>query len=158
MFFGKPLIVCLQTGTLPCSPGMMWKSWRTCSEYIICGRGRKRKRSPNFCKGTFLSSPWIRARGYPVMENRRKSVFLCSFPDCKTLIHTVDAIGISYYNQCAITFKAFSFLIPLLKGDDEMEAIVCQNCDEVITYVDGDKSGTLYGTCQGCDDHCEEKE
>ncbi|PTX65056.1 SR1 protein [Melghirimyces profundicolus] len=33
-----------------------------------------------------------------------------------------------------------------------MEAIVCQTCDEVITYVDGDKSGTLYGTCQSCNE------
>lgn len=39
-----------------------------------------------------------------------------------------------------------------------MEAIVCQSCDEVITYVDSDKSGTLYGTCPGCNEHCADDE
>ncbi|OYD07808.1 GapA-binding peptide SR1P [Paludifilum halophilum] len=32
-----------------------------------------------------------------------------------------------------------------------MEVIVCQTCDEIITYVEGDKSGILYGKCSGCD-------
>ncbi|PTM59295.1 GapA-binding peptide SR1P [Desmospora activa] len=31
-----------------------------------------------------------------------------------------------------------------------MEAIICQTCDEVISYVDCDKSGTLYGQCPNC--------
>ncbi|MFC4076590.1 GapA-binding peptide SR1P [Salinithrix halophila] len=36
-----------------------------------------------------------------------------------------------------------------------MEAIICQTCDEVISYVDGEKAGTLYGRCSGCmDQHC----
>nr|WP_246064852.1 GapA-binding peptide SR1P [Melghirimyces algeriensis] len=41
-------------------------------------------------------------------------------------------------------------MIPLFKGVGELEAVICQNCDEVITYLDGDKSGTLYGVCPGC--------
>ncbi|PTX64346.1 SR1 protein [Melghirimyces profundicolus] len=31
-----------------------------------------------------------------------------------------------------------------------MEALVCQTCDTVIDYVDGEKNGTLYGTCCDC--------
>ncbi|MBA4494297.1 GapA-binding peptide SR1P [Paenactinomyces guangxiensis] len=37
-----------------------------------------------------------------------------------------------------------------------MEAIICQTCDEVITYVESEKAGTLYGKCVGCDEHKEE--
>ncbi|MRG29397.1 MULTISPECIES: GapA-binding peptide SR1P [Laceyella] len=32
-----------------------------------------------------------------------------------------------------------------------MEAIVCQTCEEVITYVPAEKVGTLYGKCPGCE-------
>lgn len=32
-----------------------------------------------------------------------------------------------------------------------MEVVVCQTCDEVITYMEGDKTGVLYGQCPGCD-------
>ncbi|WP_342778351.1 GapA-binding peptide SR1P [Melghirimyces algeriensis] len=56
----------------------------------------------------------------------------------------------SYYNQCNTLIKALSRMIPLFKGVGELEAVICQNCDEVITYLDGDKSGTLYGVCPGC--------
>ncbi|SEN07624.1 GapA-binding peptide SR1P [Lihuaxuella thermophila] len=34
-----------------------------------------------------------------------------------------------------------------------MEAIICQTCDEVITYVESEKVGTLYGKCTGCEKH-----
>lgn len=39
-----------------------------------------------------------------------------------------------------------------------MEAIVCQTCDNVITYVEADKVGTLYAKCDGCDEHKSDKE
>jgi hypothetical protein len=40
-----------------------------------------------------------------------------------------------------------------------MEAIICQTCDEVISYVDYEKAGTLYGQCPGCTTtHMEEQE
>ncbi|MBA4542582.1 MULTISPECIES: GapA-binding peptide SR1P [Thermoactinomyces] len=38
-----------------------------------------------------------------------------------------------------------------------MEAIVCQSCDKVIEYVEAEKVGTLYSTCDGCDHREEEK-
>ncbi|SFT04711.1 GapA-binding peptide SR1P [Marininema halotolerans] len=31
-----------------------------------------------------------------------------------------------------------------------MEAIICKDCDGVITYLDGEKAGTLYGHCATC--------
>ncbi|WP_143034965.1 GapA-binding peptide SR1P [Marininema mesophilum] len=31
-----------------------------------------------------------------------------------------------------------------------MEVIVCKDCEDVITYLDGDKAGTLYGHCVMC--------
>ncbi|WP_124727744.1 GapA-binding peptide SR1P [Staphylospora marina] len=31
-----------------------------------------------------------------------------------------------------------------------MEAIVCMNCDVVIDWVESEKFGTLYGTCESC--------
>ncbi|RAL25978.1 GapA-binding peptide SR1P [Thermoflavimicrobium daqui] len=37
-----------------------------------------------------------------------------------------------------------------------MEIIVCQKCDEVISYMESNKVGTLYGTCCDCDEE-EEK-
>ena len=31
-----------------------------------------------------------------------------------------------------------------------MEVIVCQSCDEIIDYLDAEKTGVLYGKCPGC--------
>ncbi|MFD1426761.1 hypothetical protein JOD24_001004 [Kroppenstedtia sanguinis] len=39
-----------------------------------------------------------------------------------------------------------------------MEAIICQTCDGIITYVDSEKSGTLYGTCPGCTESTSDEE
>jgi hypothetical protein len=41
----------------------------------------------------------------------------------------------------------------LLEGVPVLEVIVCQTCDKVIAYVESEKAGTLYGSCQGCEDH-----
>lgn len=40
-----------------------------------------------------------------------------------------------------------------MEGVFLLEVIICQSCDKVIAYVDSEKAGTLYGTCQGCEDH-----
>lgn len=36
-----------------------------------------------------------------------------------------------------------------------MEMIVCQSCDRIIDFVEGEKAGILYGACQ---DDCESEE
>ncbi|WP_147545891.1 GapA-binding peptide SR1P [Rubeoparvulum massiliense] len=41
-----------------------------------------------------------------------------------------------------------------------MEALVCQHCGKVLQYLDSDKAGTAYGTCEhgktGC--HCKDED
>ena len=43
-----------------------------------------------------------------------------------------------------------------MEGVSLLEVLVCQTCEKVIAYVDSEKAGTLYGTCQGCEDHSSE--
>ncbi|SHE62781.1 SR1 protein [Seinonella peptonophila] len=39
-----------------------------------------------------------------------------------------------------------------------MEVLVCQNCDQIITYLEQGKSGVLYGKCTHCIQHDQKKE